>query len=98
MISTLWIFVSLQVGVALKPATPVERVLPHVGSVDMVLVMTAEPGVKGQEGVNNTLHKVEMLRQKYPDLVIKTDGWDQPYRKQVNSMKHETFQLLSTEL
>ena len=75
---------SLQVGVALKPATPVETVLPHISSVDMVLVMTAEPGVKGQEEVNNTLHKVETLRQKCPNLLIKTDGWDQPSREQAS--------------
>ena len=74
---------SVQVGVALKPATPVETVLPHIGSVDMVLVMTAEPGIEdGQAGVSIALPKVETLRQKCPDILIKTDGWEQ-----VSSMK-----------
>lgn len=46
--------------------------------------MTAEPGVKGQEGVNNVLHKVETLRQKNPDLLVKTDGWNQPSMEQAS--------------
>lgn len=74
----------MQVGIAVKPVTPVETILPHVGSVDMVLVMTAEPGVRGQYGVSNSLHKVEALRQKFPDLLIKTDGWDTSSRELVS--------------
>ena len=88
---------TLQVGIALKPATPVETLLPHVGSVDMVLVMMAEPGVKGQEGVTNALHKVETLQQKFPDLLIKTDGWDEPSGERVSSTKREMFKLFSAD-
>ena len=85
---------SLQVGVALKPITPVEEVLPYISDVDMVLVMTAEPGVKGQESVVNPVRKVETLRQKYPDLLIQTDSWEQPSREQVSSLKQEFINLI----
>ena len=64
-----------------------EVVLPHVSRVDMVLIMTAEPGVEGQEGVVNPELKVETLRQKYPNLLIRTDGWEQLSREQVSSLK-----------
>ena len=78
----------LQVGIALKPSTPVEAALPHASSVEMILVMTREPGVKGQDSMSsNALHKVETLRQKYPDLLVKTDGWEQPTMERVSSMK-----------
>ena len=64
-----------------------EAVLPHVSRVDMVLVMTAEPGVEGQDGVVNPEHKVETLQQKYPNLLIRTDGWEQLPKEQVSSFK-----------
>ena len=58
-----------------------ESVLPHIDSVDMVLVMTvaAGPGVKGQEVMNNVhvSRKVEALQKERPDLLVKTDGWDE---------------------
>ena len=63
--------------------------LPHASNVDVVLVMTAEPGIKGQEGVVNPRHKVETLRQKYPDLLIWTDSWEQLSTEQVSLLKQE---------
>ena len=66
-----------------------EYVLPHVDNVDMILVMTTEPGVKGQEVVNNALHKVETLQKERPGLLIKTDGWDEPSREQVSWVKKQ---------
>ena len=57
-------------GVALKPGTPVEAVLPYAGDVDLVLVMTVEPGFGGQSFMPETLAKVTTLRAAFPDLNI----------------------------
>ena len=59
-----------QAGIAVRPGTPVETVLPFIDDVDMVLVMTVEPGFGGQKFMANMMPKVEFLRQKFPALNI----------------------------
>lgn len=64
-------------GVALKPGTPVEEVYPLLDGenpVEMVLVMTVEPGFGGQKFMLETMDKVRDLRKKYPTLDIEVDG------------------------
>ena len=65
------------------PGTGVENVLPYASKVDIVLVMTVEPGLGGQEFMNNASFKVETLQHKYPDLEVKTDCWDVPSKVRV---------------
>ena len=51
-----------RVGVAVKPATHIERVVELIDVIDMILVMTVEPGFGGQSFMTNMLPKVHQAR------------------------------------
>lgn len=70
-----------KVGVALKPKTAVETILgllehseDPLQAVDMVLVMTVEPGFGGQSFMREQTEKVRALRRLRPTLDIEVDG------------------------
>lgn len=63
-----------KVGVAVKPATPVDALVPYSQHFDMVLVMTVEPGFGGQKFIVETLEKIRRARQLFPDKHIQVDG------------------------
>ena len=60
-----------QVGVAINPATPISTVEEVLPLLDMVLVMSVNPGASGQTFIPETLDKVKRLRQ-----VISSQGYD----------------------
>jgi len=64
----------MQAGIAIKPATPAIKIKQFLKLVDMVLVMTVQPGFGGQKLLPSTLKKVKQLRQWAPKLDIEVDG------------------------
>lgn len=65
-------------GITIKPATPVEELAQYLPLVDMVLVMTVEPGFGGQKLIGACLDKVRVLRKMADErglhLDIEVDG------------------------
>ncbi len=57
-----------KVGVALNPATPVEAVDPVLAELDLVLVMSVNPGFGGQKFIRSVLGKIAALRQRIDAL------------------------------
>lgn len=68
----------LTAGISVKPKTPVEAVFPILDKLDMVLVMTVEPGFGGQGFIYETLEKIAALRREADrrglPLDIEVDG------------------------
>ena len=64
-----------KVAIVLNPPTPLERVLPWIEAVDMVLVMTVNPGFGGQGMIKEALGKVVELRRRLgEEALIEVDG------------------------
>jgi len=60
-------------ALAIKPGTPAEAVYDFLPYLDMVLVMTVEPGFGGQSFIPETSEKVVRIRRKISELGLKTD-------------------------
>jgi ribulose-phosphate 3-epimerase len=67
-----------RVGVALNPATPIEALDYIIEDIDVILVMTVNPGYMGQSLVPQTLRKIEkiseLIRNMKLDIKISVDG------------------------
>lgn len=61
-------------AVAINPATPLESIKYVLDIVDMVLIMSVNPGFGGQSLIPYCLDKIRELRQKKPTLNIQIDG------------------------
>jgi len=64
----------LKVGMAINPRTPASALKPFLKLVDLILVMTVQPGFGGQKLIPATLKKVTQLRAWAPKLDIEVDG------------------------
>ena len=67
-----------KVGLVLKPQTPSELLLPYIGLLDMVLIMTVEPGFGGQSFMEDQLPKIAAVRRMIdglkPTCELEVDG------------------------
>lgn len=67
-----------QVGISIRPGTPVEAVFPYLGVVDLILVMSVEPGFGGQKFLPTTPTRIAAIRAERTRLgcntLIEVDG------------------------
>lgn len=68
----------MKAGVTLNPSTPVAMLEDIINDVDMVLLMSVNPGFGGQKFIENTLYRVKQLREmverKGANVLIEVDG------------------------
>ena len=69
---------NIKAGIALNPSTPASAIEPFVDSIDMILVMSVEPGYCGQSFNENAIERVKKYRKKYPGKIIEVDGGVSP--------------------
>lgn len=63
------------VGLSIKPKTKPEEILEYLLMVDMVLIMTVEPGFGGQAFMLDCANKIPVIKQNAPEnLIIQVDG------------------------
>lgn len=63
-----------KVGVALNPSTPLDVIKYDLKDIDMVLIMTVNPGFGGQAFIEGMLQKIRDLRSIDPNIDIQVDG------------------------
>ena len=64
----------LKAGVSINPATPLSAIELVLSEVDMVLIMSVNPGFGGQKFIPFTIDKIKKLREMAPDVDIEVDG------------------------
>ena len=60
-------------GMSIKPATPVEAILPFLDRIDMLLVMTVEPGFGGQSYIPASTGRIRQARKMFEESGLHTD-------------------------
>ncbi|MBI2574224.1 MAG: hypothetical protein HYV78_02435 [Candidatus Wildermuthbacteria bacterium] len=61
-------------GIAINPETPADSLLPHLASVDSVLLLTVQPGFQGREFISSVLEKVWTIKQAKTGIIVGVDG------------------------
>ena len=69
----------IKAAISIKPKTSLDKIKKYLDIVDMVLIMTVEPGWAGQKFIEETMPKVRELRKLKPKLDIEVDGGINPY-------------------
>lgn len=66
----------IKVGLAINPNTKIEEILPYLPLVDLVLVMSVNPGSGGQKFIKESINKINYLKkiQKNYHFLIEVDG------------------------
>ena len=64
----------IKAGVAINPATDIAFLDNIYEKLDLILVMTVNPGFGGQKFLNQMLEKIRKIRNKFPDIDIQVDG------------------------
>ena len=70
---------NIKIGLALKPETPINIIIPYLGRIDIILLMAYSPGTLGEKPINNFLDRISNLKkllskEKKENIDIAVDG------------------------
>lgn len=63
-----------KVGISVKPNTNIKTLIPYLDKIDLVLIMSVEPGFGGQQFIHNSLDKAKEIRNLNKNITIEIDG------------------------
>lgn len=65
----------IKAGMSIKPKTPAKAILQYLDIIDLLLVMTVEPGFGGQKFMDDCAQKIPLIKENAPEnLIIQVDG------------------------
>ncbi|MDD3453573.1 MAG: ribulose-phosphate 3-epimerase [Bacilli bacterium] len=69
---------NIKIGLSIKPNTKIKEIIPYLDKIDLVLIMSVEPGYGGQKFIESSFEKIEQLNEirknKKYNFVIEVDG------------------------
>ncbi len=65
---------NIKVGLSIKPNTKVDEIIPYLPYLDLILVMSVEPGEGGQKFIIDSVNKIKKLKELKGDYLIEVDG------------------------
>lgn len=78
----------IKAGLSIKPNTPVETLKPYISDLDMILIMSVEPGFGGQKYIETSTDKIrrtrELITESGRDIDLQVDG----------GIKHDNVQMV----
>lgn len=63
-----------KVGISIKPNTKIDTILPYLNKIDLILIMSVEPGFGGQKFIPETLNKAKKIKELNKNIIIEIDG------------------------
>ena len=85
-------------GLSVKPGTPADSLFPYLSLIDLILIMTVEPGFGGQKMMPEQLDKAAFLRKKGFSGIISADGGIGPDNAEPAIKKGVTRLVMGTSL
>ena len=63
-------------GISIKPNTDIDRLIPYLDDIDLILVMTVEPGLGGQKFIESSTKRISDIKNliKDRDIILEVDG------------------------
>ena len=65
---------NVKVGLSIKPKTSVDEIKEYINLVDMILIMTVEPGFGGQKFMEDCACKIAQIKEINPNVLVQVDG------------------------
>lgn len=69
-------FLGIKRGISIKPNTDIDKLIPYLDDIDLILVMTVEPGLGGQKFIEGSTKRISDIKNliKDRDIVLEVDG------------------------